>query len=60
MYVILKENMILIIATALIFLSGVGIGAALTEMIIDKEENDEETETDTTETIRGQYDTSGS
>ena len=47
---------ITLIAAALIFLSGIGIGAAITEFIIEKEESDEETETETTEAISGRDD----
>ena len=53
--------LIILIATALIFLSGVGIGAAITDRIISREEeNDDESETGSTETIGGQDDTAGS
>ena len=45
------DILITMIAVALIFLSGVGIGAALTDLIIDKERDNERTETSTTETI---------
>ena len=48
--------LITLIATTLIFLSGVGIGAALTDLIIDKEGDNERTETSTTETIEGRDD----
>ena len=57
------DILITMIATALIFLSGVGIGAAITDRIITREEeNDDRTDTETgaTETIGGSDDTAGS
>jgi len=51
------DILITMIATALIFLSGVGIGAAITDRIITEEETDDK---DTTEAIRGSDDRAGS
>lgn len=51
------DILITMIATALIFLSGVGIGAAITDRIITEEEKDDK---DTTEAIRGSDDRAGS
>lgn len=51
---------ITLIAAALIFLSGIGIGAAITDQILRKEEMDEEAKTNTAEAIGGQDDTAGS
>lgn len=52
-----------ITAVILIFLSGVGIGAAITDKIITEEENNEEkitASTDAAKAIRGQDDVTGS
>ena len=57
------DILITMIAVALIFLSGIGIGAAITDRIITREEDSDDrtdTETGSTETIGGQDDTAGS
>ena len=57
------DILITMIAVALIFLSGVGIGAAITDRIITREEDSDDrtdTETGSAETIGGSDDTAGS